>query len=142
MQVRLVRKLPMPLPENFIGVNCIGFGMNRTRGKRIMDGTSVGLAIPRLRAEIGLGMRWTTCSECADLPPVNAELLNQGSSHRNSDVSLELGAPHYVRSVAMGLSAFVVAAHLWSWISMSSFYLGGHSDFRQLSAAAYMVLPA
>jgi Glycosyltransferase family 87 len=39
----------------------------------------------------------------------------------------------------MGLSAYLVAVHLWSWISMSSFYLGGHSDFRQIYAAAYMV---
>src|SRR5437764_13144326 len=66
MRLRLVRKLPMPLPANFIDVTCSGFSTNRTRGKKTMDGTLVGLAIPRSQAEIGSETRWTIYSESAD----------------------------------------------------------------------------
>jgi hypothetical protein len=48
-------------------------------------------------------------------------------------------APYYVKALAMGIPAYLIGVHLWSWILMSSFYLGGHSDFRQIYAAAYMV---
>jgi Glycosyltransferase family 87 len=50
-----------------------------------------------------------------------------------------LTAPYYVRGLALGIPAYLIGIHLWSWILMSSFYLGGHSDFRQIYAAAYMV---
>ena len=38
--------------------------------------------------------------------------------------------PYYVKAVAMGIPAYLVGVHLWTWVLMSGFYLGGHSDFR------------
>jgi Glycosyltransferase family 87 len=48
-------------------------------------------------------------------------------------------APYYVKALAMGIPAYLIGVHLWTWILMSPFYLGGHSDFRQIYAAASMV---
>jgi hypothetical protein len=47
--------------------------------------------------------------------------------------------PQYVRALAMGISAYLIGIHVWSWVLMAPFYLGGHSDFRQIYAAAHMV---
>jgi len=49
------------------------------------------------------------------------------------------GAPYYVKGLALGLPAYLIGVHLWTWVLMTSFYLGGHSDFRQIYAAAQMV---
>ena len=47
--------------------------------------------------------------------------------------------PYYVRGLALGIPAYLIGVHLWAWIFMAPFYLGGHSDFRQIYAAAQMV---
>jgi hypothetical protein len=47
--------------------------------------------------------------------------------------------PYYVKACALGIPAYLIGVHLWSWVFMMPFYLGGHSDFRQLYAAASMV---
>jgi hypothetical protein len=44
-----------------------------------------------------------------------------------------------VKGLALGLPAYLIGVHLWTWVFMASFYLGGHSDFRQIYAAAQMV---
>jgi hypothetical protein len=47
--------------------------------------------------------------------------------------------PYYVKALALGLPAYLIGVHLSTWVLMASFYLGGHSDFRQIYAAAQMV---
>jgi hypothetical protein len=47
--------------------------------------------------------------------------------------------PYYVKGLALGLSAYLIGIHLWTWILTVSVFLGGHSDFRQLYTAGYMV---
>ena len=47
--------------------------------------------------------------------------------------------PYYVRACLLGIPAYLVGAHLWTWVFTASIFLGGRADFRQLYAAAYMV---
>jgi hypothetical protein len=47
--------------------------------------------------------------------------------------------PYYVKALAMGIPTYLIGAHLWTWILMSGFYMGGHSDFRQLYTGGYMI---
>jgi len=47
--------------------------------------------------------------------------------------------PYYVKAMAMGIPTYLIGVHLWSWLLMSPFYLGGHSDFRQLYTGGYMI---
>ena len=48
-------------------------------------------------------------------------------------------APYYVRGLALGLLAFLIGIHLWTWVFMLPTFVGGRADFRQLYAAGYMV---
>jgi hypothetical protein len=47
--------------------------------------------------------------------------------------------PSYVRALAMGIPAYLIGVHLWTWVFMLPVFLGGRSDFRQLYTAGYMV---
>ena len=47
--------------------------------------------------------------------------------------------PWYVRGLALGIPAYLIGVHLWTWIFTLPVFLGGNADFRQLYAAAYMV---
>jgi Glycosyltransferase family 87 len=49
------------------------------------------------------------------------------------------GAPYYVKALALGLPGYLIGVHLQAWVLLASFYLGGHSDFRQIYATAQMV---
>jgi Glycosyltransferase family 87 len=44
-----------------------------------------------------------------------------------------------VRALALGLTAFLTAANVWTWILTGSFFIGGYADFRAFYATAYMV---
>ncbi len=48
-------------------------------------------------------------------------------------------APYYVKGLVLGLSAYLIGIHLWTWVLTVSVFLGGRSDFRQLYTAGYMV---
>ena len=48
-------------------------------------------------------------------------------------------APYYVRALALGLMAFLIGVHFWTWVFMLPTFLGGRADFRQLYTAGYMV---
>jgi Glycosyltransferase family 87 len=48
-------------------------------------------------------------------------------------------APYYVKALAMGLTAFLIGIHLWTWVFMLPTFLGGRADFRQLYTAGYMI---
>jgi Glycosyltransferase family 87 len=47
-------------------------------------------------------------------------------------------APYYVKGLALGLSAYLIGIHLWTWVLTVPIFLGGGADFRQLYAAGYM----
>ena len=47
--------------------------------------------------------------------------------------------PYYVRACVLGIPAYLIGVHLWTWVFTVSVFLGGRADFRQLYAAAYMV---
>jgi len=47
--------------------------------------------------------------------------------------------PYYVRACVLGIPAYLIGVHLWTWVFTASVFLGGRADFRQLYAAAYMV---
>ncbi len=47
--------------------------------------------------------------------------------------------PYYVRAFVLGIPAYLIGVHLWTWVFTVSVFLGGRADFRQLYAAAYMV---
>src|SRR5437870_12975204 len=47
-------------------------------------------------------------------------------------------APYYVKGLVLGLSAYLIGIHLWTWVLTVPIFLGGRADFRQLYAAGYM----
>ena len=47
--------------------------------------------------------------------------------------------PYYVRACVLGIPAYLIGVHFWTWVFTASIFLGGRADFRQLYAAAYMV---
>ncbi len=46
-------------------------------------------------------------------------------------------APYYVRALGLGVSAYLVGVHLWSWIFMGSVLMAGACDFRAFYTAGY-----
>jgi Glycosyltransferase family 87 len=48
-------------------------------------------------------------------------------------------APYYVKACALGIPAYLIGVHLWTWVLTYSLFIGGRADFRQLYAAGYMV---
>jgi hypothetical protein len=48
-------------------------------------------------------------------------------------------APYYIKACALGIPAYLIGAHLWTWVLTVSVFLGGRADFRQLYTAGYMV---
>jgi len=48
-------------------------------------------------------------------------------------------APYYVKALAMGIPAILLGLQLSGWIFILPAIVNGHSDFRHLYAAAYMV---
>ncbi len=59
-----------------------------------------------------------------------------------TQISLEAqvqSVPYYVRACVLGVPAYLIGVHLWTWVFTLWVFLGGRADFRQLYAAAYMV---
>lgn len=53
--------------------------------------------------------------------------------------STKFAPPYYVRGLALGIPAYLIGIHLWTWVFMLSILLGGRADFRQLYTAGFMV---
>lgn len=49
------------------------------------------------------------------------------------------GAPYYVRGLALGIPAYLLGIHLWTWVLYLPIFLSGHADFRQLYVGGYML---
>lgn len=54
-------------------------------------------------------------------------------------LNIKVEAPYYVRALALGLCAYLIGVHLWTWVFDASIFLGGRADFRQLYTAGYML---
>jgi hypothetical protein len=47
--------------------------------------------------------------------------------------------PYYVKGLALGVTAYLIGIHLWTWIYQLPTFLGGLADFRRLYTAGHMV---
>ena len=47
--------------------------------------------------------------------------------------------PYYVKGLALGIPAYLVAVHMWTWIFTAPVFIGGGADFRQFYAAGAIV---
>ena len=47
--------------------------------------------------------------------------------------------PYYIRGLALGLPAYLIGIHLWTWLFLLPVFLGGRADFRQLYIGGYML---
>ena len=47
--------------------------------------------------------------------------------------------PYYVKGLALGIPAYLIGIHLWTWVLTLPTFLGGRADFRQLYTAGYML---
>jgi hypothetical protein len=61
-----------------------------------------------------------------------------------TELEVESGAaksapPYYVRGLALGIPAYLIGVHLWTWVFMLPILLGGRADFRQLYTAGLIV---
>jgi len=48
-------------------------------------------------------------------------------------------APYYVRALALGIPAYLIGVHFWTWVYTLPLALGGFVDFRHLYTAGYML---
>jgi hypothetical protein len=60
------------------------------------------------------------------------------SASNKSAPSADL-VPYYVRACMLGIPAYLIGVHLWTWIESVQVFLGGQADFRRLYASGYMV---
>jgi glycosyl transferase family 87 len=47
--------------------------------------------------------------------------------------------PYYVRALVMGIPAYLIGVHLWTWVFTLPIFLKGEADFRPFYTAGYMV---
>jgi Glycosyltransferase family 87 len=65
------------------------------------------------------------------------ESVMAGTLPRNSDKALVV--PYYVRACALGISAYLIGIHLWTWVFNVRYFLAGRADFRAMYVAGYLV---
>ena len=54
-----------------------------------------------------------------------------------AEAKATIRVPYYVRALGLGVSAYLVGVHLWSWVFMGSVLMAGACDFRALYASGY-----
>ena len=47
--------------------------------------------------------------------------------------------PYYVKACALGITAYLIGIHLWTWVFTARFFLAGRADFRAMYIAGYLV---
>ena len=47
--------------------------------------------------------------------------------------------PYYVRALVMGIPAYLIGVHLWTWVFTLPIFLRGEADFRPFYTAGYML---
>jgi hypothetical protein len=53
------------------------------------------------------------------------------------DKQTTIRIPYYVRGLALGVPAYLVGVHLWTWVFMGWILMAGACDFREFYAAGY-----
>jgi hypothetical protein len=48
-------------------------------------------------------------------------------------------APYYVRGLALGVPAYLIGIHLWTWVFTLPTFLAGYADFSRLYTSGYLV---
>ena len=61
-----------------------------------------------------------------------AETLPENAGHLPA-------VPYYVRACALGISAYLIGIHLWTWVFNVRYFLAGRADFRAMYVAGYLV---
>jgi len=61
-------------------------------------------------------------------------LMTSNQPLRSADM-----VPYYVRACMLGIPAYLIGVHLWTWIESVQVFLDGQADFRRLYASGYMV---
>ena len=64
-------------------------------------------------------------------------MLN-GSNELAAKTEATAAPPYYVKGLALGVIAYLIGIHLWTWVFFLPTFLGGRADFRQLYTAGYM----
>jgi Glycosyltransferase family 87 len=62
-----------------------------------------------------------------------------GSKEQGTKDAAKPVPPYYVKGLALGVTAYLIGIHLWTWVFWLPTFLGGRADFRQLYTAGYMV---
>jgi hypothetical protein len=47
--------------------------------------------------------------------------------------------PYYVKACGLGITAYLIGIHLWTWVFNVRYFLAGRADFRAMYAAGYLV---
>ena len=68
----------------------------------------------------------------ATTTPVNADVARRSPA----DVP---APPYYVRGLALGVPAYLIGIHLWTWVFMLPTFLAGYADFSRLYTSGYLV---
>ena len=55
------------------------------------------------------------------------------------NVSATNTVPYYVRACALGIPAYLIGIHLWTWVFNVRYFLAGRADFRAMYTAGYMI---
>jgi len=78
-----------------------------------------------------MGILFQPINEGVEVSSLSNEQVGEGA---NKPVP-----PYYVKGLALGVTAYLIGIHLWTWIFLLPTFLGGRADFRQLYTAGYMV---
>jgi hypothetical protein len=47
--------------------------------------------------------------------------------------------PYYVKACALGITAYLIGIHLWTWVFNVRYFLAGRADFRAMYTAGYLL---
>jgi hypothetical protein len=77
--------------------------------------------------------------DCAVPAGCDLEIRPIGGAVQQSTPEATPGVPYYVRALALGIPAYLLGIHLWTWVLYLPLFLSGHADFRQLYVGGYML---
>jgi len=94
----------------------------------------------RLAALVG-GLHLTHTMRTVPRVPTDKQgcRMQSASNEQATDAAGKPVPPYYVKGLALGVTAYLIGIHLWTWIFLLPTFLGGRADFRQLYTAGYMV---
>lgn len=70
-------------------------------------------------------------------------MSSAGNAETEPEMTTESGesriVPYYVRASALGICAYFIGIHFWTWVFNVRYFLAGRADFRALYTAGYLV---